>query len=88
MARGCAQWVVTLAVGSVQLWWKAGYLKKGGEATAPEALKGGFIPKGSVVRGPLLQLPLLPLGCEYCSVSQPGAPHPQPGHAASQRLCV
>lgn len=50
MARGCAQWVVTLAVGSVQLWWKAGYLKKGGEATAPEALKGGFIPKGSVVR--------------------------------------
>lgn len=50
MALGCAQWVVMLTVGSVQLWWKAGYLKKGGEATAPEALKGCFIPKGSVVR--------------------------------------
>lgn len=46
---GCGQRVVVLAVGSVQLWREAGYLRRGGEAAASVALKGRFIPEGVLV---------------------------------------
>lgn len=81
---GCGQWVVALAAGSVQLWWKPGYLRRGGEAAAPLALKGRFIPRGSLLCGPLLRLPVLPLGREYSSVSQPVCP-PPPTSLATER---
>lgn len=41
---------------------------------APLALKDCFIPKGFLVWWALLWLPLLPLCCEYSSLSQPGSP--------------
>lgn len=87
---GCGQWVVALAAGSVQLWWKPGYLRRGGEAAAPLALKGRFIPRGSLLCGPLLRLPVLPLGREYSSVSQPVCPPPPPAWplSATEAECV
>lgn len=59
---------------SVWLWWKVGYLRRGGEAAAPPALKDRFIPKGFLVWWALLWLRWLPLCCEYSHVSQTGSP--------------
>lgn len=65
-------------MGSVQLPLKAGYLRTGGVAAAPPALKGHFIPEGGMCGGPLPRRPLQPLGSEYSNVSHSMCPPPAP----------
>lgn len=79
-ARGCRWQRAPCRCG-----WNAGYLRRRRETTAPLALKGCFIPEGSLVWRPLLWLPLLPPEREYSSVSLARAPRPQLGHRG--RVC-